>query len=285
MDRRAIWRGLLALFLVSLTIPTSTALAQNPTFAVEGGRTTRSRPSYRARQSRSRTSPPVCHERSPPTRTAASWCARCPRRVATGCRSRSPGFATEVRENLVFNAGQNAVINFALSSPPCRRRSRWPATRQSCRPRRRKCRARSISQAFENLPVKERNYFRLLTLDSNVVATGTGSNAVNVGGQRGLELRHLRGRDQQSLEVADAAARAAARVERLRHRDRQGSAAHHQPVLGRVRRSLRRRGEHGHQGRHQRVQRLGVRDGAARRPGRGAAARADRQRREGQGAV
>ena len=36
--------------------------------------------------------------------------------------------------------------------------------------------------AFENLPVKERNYFRLLTLDSNVVATGTGSNAVNVGG-------------------------------------------------------------------------------------------------------
>lgn len=37
--------------------------------------------------------------------------------------------------------------------------------------------------AFENLPVKERNYFRLLTLDSNVVASGTGSNAVNVGGQ------------------------------------------------------------------------------------------------------
>ena len=36
--------------------------------------------------------------------------------------------------------------------------------------------------AFEKLPVKERNYFRLLTLDSNVVATGTGSNAVNVGG-------------------------------------------------------------------------------------------------------
>ncbi len=36
--------------------------------------------------------------------------------------------------------------------------------------------------AFENLPVKERNYFRLLTLDSNVVAAGTGSNAVNVGG-------------------------------------------------------------------------------------------------------
>ena len=38
--------------------------------------------------------------------------------------------------------------------------------------------------AFENLPVKERNYFRLLTLDSNVVAAGTGSNAVNVGGRK-----------------------------------------------------------------------------------------------------
>ena len=100
-----------------------------------------------------------------------------------------------------------------------------------------------------------------------------------------LELRHLRRRHQQPLEVADAAARAAARVERLRDRDGQVGAAHHQPVLGRVRRSLRRRGEHDHQGRHQPVQRLGVRDDPARRPGRGPAARADRQRREGQGAV
>jgi len=35
---------------------------------------------------------------------------------------------------------------------------------------------------FETLPVKERNYFRLLTLDSNVVARSPGTNAVNVGG-------------------------------------------------------------------------------------------------------
>ena len=103
--------------------------------------------------------------------------------------------------------------------------------------------------------------------------------------RRSLELRHLRRRHEQPLEVADAAARAAARLERLRDRDGQGSAAHHQPVLGRVRRPLRRRREHDHQERHQPVQRLGVRDDPARRPGRGPAAGADRQRREGQGAV
>ena len=94
-----------------------------------------------------------------------------------------PGFATEVREGLVFNAGQNAVLNFTLKLSRCRRPSPSPANRRSSRRPRRKCRAPSISTAFETLPVKERNYFRLLTLDSNVVATGTGSNAVNVGGQ------------------------------------------------------------------------------------------------------
>ena len=71
--------------------------------------------------------------------------------------------------------------------------------------------------------------------------------------RRGLELRHLRRRHEQPLEVADAAARAAARLERLRARDGQGSAAHHQPVLRRVRRALGGRGQHDHQERHQRA--------------------------------
>ena len=70
--------------------------------------------------------------------------------------------------------------------------------------------------------------------------------------RRGVELRHLRRRHEQPLEVADAAARAAARLERLRARDGQGSAAHHQPVLRRVRRTLVGRGQHDHQERHQR---------------------------------
>ena len=100
-----------------------------------------------------------------------------------------------------------------------------------------------------------------------------------------VELRHLRGRHEQPLEVADAAARAAARVERLRHRDGQGSAAHHQPVLRRVRRALGWRVEHDHQERHQRAQRIGVRDDPARRPGRRAAAGARRERREDEGAL
>ena len=67
-----------------------------------------------------------------------------------------------------------------------------------------------------------------------------------------MELRHLRRRHQQPLEVADAAARAAAGLGRFRARDREGSAAHHQPVLGRVRRALGRRRQHDHQERHQR---------------------------------
>ena len=37
-------------------------------------------------------------------------------------------------------------------------------------------------QAFETLPVHQRNYMRLLSLDSNVVQSRPGTNAVNVGG-------------------------------------------------------------------------------------------------------
>ena len=43
-------------------------------------------------------------------------------------------------------------------------------------------RARSRARTLATLPVAERNYFRLLTLDSNVVASGPGTNGLNVGG-------------------------------------------------------------------------------------------------------
>jgi TonB dependent receptor-like, beta-barrel len=87
-----------------------------------------------------------------------------------------------VREDLTFNAGQRVVLNFGLKLSTLQEtvtvagESPMVETTSS-----------SVSStidrvAFENLPVKERNYFRLLTLDSNVVAAGTGSNAVNVGG-------------------------------------------------------------------------------------------------------
>ncbi len=83
--------------------------------------------------------------------------------------------------------------------------------------------------------------------------------------RRSVELRHLRGRHQQPLQVADAAAGAPAGIGRLRPRDRQGSAAHHQRLLGGVRRTLGRRRQHDHQERHQRGGRLAVHHAASRR--------------------
>jgi outer membrane receptor protein involved in Fe transport len=93
------------------------------------------------------------------------------------------GFATEVRENLRFNAGQNAVINFALRLSTVQETITVAGDAPVVQTTSAEVSSSIDQQAFERLPVKERNYFRLLTLDSNVVATGTGSNAVNVGGQ------------------------------------------------------------------------------------------------------
>jgi hypothetical protein len=94
-----------------------------------------------------------------------------------------PGFATEVRENLRFNAGQNAVLNFSLKLSSVQETITVAGDAPVVQTTSAEVSSTIDRTAFENLPVKERNYFRLLTLDSNVVAAGTGSNAVNVGGQ------------------------------------------------------------------------------------------------------
>jgi hypothetical protein len=93
-----------------------------------------------------------------------------------------PGFATEVRENLTFNAGQRVVLNFALKLSTVQETITVAGDAPLVQTTSSEVTSTIDQTAFENLPVKERNYFRLLTLDSNVVATGTGSNAVNVGG-------------------------------------------------------------------------------------------------------
>ncbi|MGH9204333.1 MAG: carboxypeptidase regulatory-like domain-containing protein, partial [Vicinamibacterales bacterium] len=93
------------------------------------------------------------------------------------------GFATEVREDLIFNAGQRAVLNFALRLSTVQETVTVAGVSPLIQTTSAEVTSTVDRNAFENLPVKERNYFRLLTLDSNVVATGTGSNAVNVGGQ------------------------------------------------------------------------------------------------------
>ena len=93
------------------------------------------------------------------------------------------GFATAVREDIVFNAGQRAQINFSLRLSSVQETVTVAGDSPIVQTTSSEVSTTIDRQAFENLPVKERNYFRLLTLDSNVVATGTGSNAVNVGGQ------------------------------------------------------------------------------------------------------
>ena len=93
-----------------------------------------------------------------------------------------PGFATEVRENLTFNAGQRVVLNFSLKLSTVQETITVAGDAPLVQTTSSEVTSTIDQKQFENLPVKERNYFRLLTLDSNVVAAGTGSNAVNVGG-------------------------------------------------------------------------------------------------------
>ncbi len=92
------------------------------------------------------------------------------------------GFATEVREGLVFNAGQNAVLNFSLKLSTVQETVTVAGDAPIVQTTSAEVTSTIDQRSFETLPVKERNYFRLMTLDSNVVAAGTGSNAVNVGG-------------------------------------------------------------------------------------------------------
>jgi outer membrane receptor protein involved in Fe transport len=92
------------------------------------------------------------------------------------------GFASEVREGLVGNAGQNIVLNFTLKLSSVQETITVAGDAPIVQTTSSEVSSTIDQVAFQTLPVKERNYFRLLTLDSNVVATGTGSNAVNVGG-------------------------------------------------------------------------------------------------------
>ena len=93
------------------------------------------------------------------------------------------GFATERRENLTFNAGQRAVLNVTLRLSAVQETVTVAGAAPVVETTSAEVTKTIESRDLTTLPVAERNYFRLLTLDSNVVATGTGSNAVNVGGQ------------------------------------------------------------------------------------------------------
>jgi hypothetical protein len=93
------------------------------------------------------------------------------------------GFASAVRDDIGFSAGQRAQINFSLRLSTVQETITVAGDAPIVQTTSSEVSSTIDRQQFETLPVKERNYFRLLTLDSNVVASGTGSNALNVGGQ------------------------------------------------------------------------------------------------------
>ena len=181
MGRPSAWQcGLFALCITFL-IPTG-SIAQSPTFALEGV----------VSDAQQAVLPGV-------TVTVQNTATGLTRVVTTGDGGRFvvralppegqyrvqvdlPGFATEVRQGLRFNAGQNVVLNFSMKLSSVQETITVAGDAAMVQTTSSEVASTIDQTAFENLPVKERNYFRLLTLDSNVVARGTGSNAVNVGG-------------------------------------------------------------------------------------------------------
>ena len=92
------------------------------------------------------------------------------------------GFATERRENLTFNAGQRVVLNFTLKLSNVQETVTVAGESPVVQTTSSEVTKTIESRDLVSLPVKERNYFRLLTLDSNVVARAPGTNGLYVGG-------------------------------------------------------------------------------------------------------
>jgi outer membrane receptor protein involved in Fe transport len=92
------------------------------------------------------------------------------------------GFAGERRENLSFNAGQHAVVNVTLKLSSVQETVTVSGDSPIVQTTSAEVTRTIESKDLTSLPVAERNYFRLLTLDSNVVARGPGTNGLYVGG-------------------------------------------------------------------------------------------------------
>src|ERR1044071_8383587 len=74
------------------------------------------------------------------------------------------GFATAVREDIVFNAGQRALINLSLRLSTVQETITVAGDTPIVQTQSSEVSSTIDRWAFETLPVKERNYFRLLTL-------------------------------------------------------------------------------------------------------------------------
>jgi outer membrane receptor protein involved in Fe transport len=92
------------------------------------------------------------------------------------------GFATERRENLTFNAGQRVVLNITLKLSNVQETVTVAGESPVVQTTTSEVTKTIESRDLVSLPVPERNYFRLLTLDSNVVARAPGTNGLYVGG-------------------------------------------------------------------------------------------------------
>jgi hypothetical protein len=92
------------------------------------------------------------------------------------------GFATQVRPDLVFNAGQRVVLNVQLTISAVQETVTVAGETPLVQTTNAEVSTTIDNKALETLPVRERNYFRLLTLDSNIIARSPGTNAVYAGG-------------------------------------------------------------------------------------------------------
>ncbi|MCC7126295.1 MAG: TonB-dependent receptor [Acidobacteria bacterium] len=97
-------------------------------------------------------------------------------------QSEITGFATRIFNNLTFTAGQRAVLNVQMTLSAVQETITVAGDAPIVQTTSAEVTTTIDRAQFETLPVKERNYLRLMTLDSNVVASRPGTNAVNVGG-------------------------------------------------------------------------------------------------------
>jgi hypothetical protein len=176
------WRRGFAALLIALG-PYSAAFAQTPTFSVEGV-VSDAQQAVLPGATVTITNAATSLTRSTVTDTGGRYVfASMPTEGRYRITVELTGFATAAREDIVFNAGQRALINFSLKLSTVQETITVAGDAPIVQTTSSEVSSTIDRQQFETLPVKERNYFRLLTLDSNVVASGTGSNALNVGGQ------------------------------------------------------------------------------------------------------
>ena len=172
------------------------------------------------------------------------------------------------------------------SCRPCRRPSRSPATRRSCRPHRRKCRRTIDRQAFENAagegaqllpPADARLERRREPAPARTPSTSAAGEVWNFGTYVDGTNNHSKWLTLQRAPQLGSSGFAIETVKEVQLITNQFSAEFGGHSAG-VSSMITKTGTNA-------VERLGVRDDPARRSGRGTAAGADRQRREGQGAV